>query len=179
MALATLPIVAGATAYRWAFALVPVLLAGLHPRVLNTVLGRLLRLARRPPLEQPLTGRVMAGALAWACASWVFYGLQIWLLATRLGAPGGRTALLAVGGFAFAWSVGFLVVFAPAGAGVRDVLLVAMLGPVLGVSSATAVALVSRALMTAGDLLSAALATAAAAAAPGRREARRRREHRS
>ena len=67
-------------------------------------------------------------------------------------------ALLAVGGFAFAWSVGFLVVFAPAGAGIRDVLLVAILGPVLGVGSATAVALVSRALMTAGDLLTAALA---------------------
>ena len=178
VALATLPFVAGATAYRWAFALVPVLLAGLHPRVLNAVLGRLLRLARRPPLEQPLTGRVMAGALAWSCASWVLYGLQIWLLATRLGAPGGRTALLAVGGFAFAWSVGFLVVFAPAGAGVRDVLLVAVLGPVLGVGSATAVALVSRALMTAGDLLSAALAAASTRAPrPVQREARRRRGH--
>ena len=74
------------------------------------------------------------------------------------GVPAGRTALLAAGGFAFAWSVGFLVVFAPAGAGIRDVLLVAILGPVLGVGSATAVALVSRALMTAGDLLTAALA---------------------
>jgi len=163
-ALVTLPFVAGATAYRWAFALIPVLLAGLHPQVLNAILGRLLRVARRPPLDQPLTGRVMAGALAWSCSSWVLYGLQIWLLATRLGAPAGRTALLATGGFAFAWSVGFLVVFAPAGAGVRDVLLIAVLGPVLGVGSATAVALVSRALMTAGDLLTAGLAAASSRA---------------
>ena len=50
------------------------------------------------------------------------------------------------------------MVFAPAGAGIRDVLLVAVLGPVLGVGAATAVALVSRALMTGGDLLTAALA---------------------
>ena len=163
-ALVTLPFVAQATAYRWAFALIPVLLAGLHPRVLNALLGRLLRLARRPPLDQPLSGRVMARALAWSCSSWVLYGLQIWLLATRLGAPDGRTALLAIGGFAFAWSVGFLVVFAPAGAGIRDVLLVAVLGPVLGVGSATAVALVSRALMTGGDLLTAALAAASSRA---------------
>jgi glycosyltransferase 2 family protein len=159
-ALVTLPVVAGATAYRWAFALVPVLLACLHPRVLNAVLGRLLRLVRRPPLEQPLTGRVMAAALAWSFSSWVLYGLQIWLLATRLGAPAGSTALLAIGGFAFAWSVGFVVVFAPAGAGVRDVLLVAILSPVLGAGSATAVALMSRGLMTAGDLLTAAVAAA-------------------
>jgi hypothetical protein len=167
-ALATLPFVAGATAYRWAFAITPVLLACLHPRVLNAVVGRLLRLARRPPLEQPLTGRAMAAALAWSWSSWVLYGLQIWLLATRVGAPPGRTALLALGGFAFAWSVGFLVVLAPAGAGIRDVLLIATLSPVLGTGRATAVALMSRALMTAGDLLTAGLA-AASSRPPGPR----------
>jgi hypothetical protein len=157
-ALIALPFVGGSTPYLWALLAAPVLLILLHPRVLNLVLGRLLRLARRPPLEQPLTGRAVATALAWAFVTWIMYGLQIWLLATRLGAPDGKTALLAVGGFAFAWSVGFLVVFAPAGAGVREVLLVAMLGPVLGVGAATAVALVSRVLLTAGDLLTAAVA---------------------
>ena len=48
--------------------------------------------------------------------------------------------------------------FAPAGAGVREVVLVALLSPVLGVGAATAVALVSRVLTTAGDLLAAGLA---------------------
>jgi glycosyltransferase 2 family protein len=157
-ALIALPLVGGSAPYLWALLAAPVLLVLLHPRVLNLVLSRLLRLAKRPPLEKPLTGRAVAGALAWAFVSWIFYGLQIWLLATRLGAPDGKAALLAVGGFAFAWSVGFLVVFAPAGAGVRDVLLVATLGPVLGVGAATAVALVSRVLLTVGDLLTAALA---------------------
>jgi hypothetical protein len=162
-ALVALPFVAGSTPYLWAFLAAPALLVFLHPTVLNSVLNRVLRLARRPALEMPLTGRAIAGASAWAFASWVFNGLQIWLLATRLGAPAGKAALLALGGFAFAWSVGFLVVFAPAGAGIRDVLLVATLGPVLGVAAATAVALVSRVLMTIGDLI-----TAAAAAGFGR-----------
>jgi glycosyltransferase 2 family protein len=164
-ALVALPFVAGSTPYLWAFLAAPALLVFLHPTVLNSVLNRVLRLARRPPLEMPLTGRAIAGASAWAFASWVCYGLQIWLLATRLGAPAGQAALLALGGFAFAWSVGFLVVFAPAGAGVRDVLLIAALGPVLGVAPAAAVALVSRVLMTLGDLI-----TAAAAAGFGRRQ---------
>ncbi len=145
--------------------------------MLNTLLGWLLRLARRPPLEQPLTGRVLGAALAWSLGSWVLYGLQIWVLAVRLGAPAGKAALLAVGGFAFAWCVGFLVVFAPAGAGIREVLLVALLGPMLGVSAATAVALVSRVLMTAGDLITAGVAAlssrrpgqpGSAAAGPGK-----------
>lgn len=157
-ALVALPFVAGSTPYLWAFLAAPILLVFLHPKVLNSVLNRLLRLAKRPALEEPLTGRTIAGASAWAFASWALYGLQIWLLATRLGAPDGTGALIAIGGFAFAWSVGFLVVVAPAGAGVRDVLLIAALGPVIGVASATAVALVSRVLMTVGDLVTAALA---------------------
>jgi uncharacterized membrane protein YbhN (UPF0104 family) len=156
-ALATLPFVAGATPYRWAFLAAPVLLAALHPKVLNPILATLLRLAKRPALERPLTGRAVTVALGWSLASWVLYGLQIWLLASRLGVADGRVALLAAGGFAFAWSVGFLVVFAPAGAGVREVLLVALLGPVLGTGGATAIALVSRVLMTVGDLATAAV----------------------
>jgi uncharacterized membrane protein YbhN (UPF0104 family) len=158
-ALVTLPFMAGeATAYRWAFLAAPVLLACVHPKVLNPLLDRLLRLAKRPPMTQPLTGRAVLGALGWAMVSWVLYGAQIWLLAVRLGAPDGRTVLLAIGGFAFAWCVGFLIVFAPAGAGIREVLLVALLGPVVGVGGATAVALVSRILMTLGDLVMAAVA---------------------
>jgi hypothetical protein len=102
----------------------------------------------------------VATALAWALASWVPYGLQVWLLAVRLGAPPGRAVVLSIGGFAFAWSVGFVAVFVPAGVGVREVLLVAVLGTVLSTGDATAIALVSRLLMTAGDLCAAGLAVA-------------------
>jgi glycosyltransferase 2 family protein len=164
VALVTLPFLPGGASYRWVFLAAPVLLVCLHPKVVNRVMNWLLRVTRRPPLEQPLAGRAVAGALAWAVGSWLCYGLQIWLMATRLGAPYGTGALLATGGFAFAWCVGFLVVFAPAGAGVRDVLLVAVLAPTIGVAGATAIALVSRVLLTVGDLI-----TAAAAAGFGRR----------
>jgi glycosyltransferase 2 family protein len=170
-ALVTLPFVARSTSYRWVFLAAPVLLVCLHPKVLNQILDRALRLARRPPLERPLSGRVVAGALAWSFSTWICYGLQIWLLATRVGLPYGRGALLATGGFAFAWCVGFLIVFLPVGAGVREVLLIAALSPFIGAGAAGAVALVSRLLMTAGDL-----STAAAAAGMGRRYAAQRRE---
>ncbi len=181
-ALVALPFAAGPTPYRWAFLAAPLLLVVLYPKVLNFLLNRLLRLARRPALEQPLTGRALAGALVWAFISWIGYGLQIWVLAVRLGASGGTGLLLAVGGFAFAWSVGFLVVFAPAGAGVREVLLIAILGPVIGVGDATAVALVSRVVMTGSDLLTAAAAAwfsprTGAAAARRSRRGRARREN--
>lgn len=159
IALVTLPFAAGPMPYRWALLITPVLLVMLHPRVLNSIITRLLRLARQAPLEAPLTGRALSRALGWAVGVWICYGLQIWILATRLGAPPGKTALIALGGFAFAWSVGFVIIFAPAGAGVRDVLLLLMLRPVLSTADATAVVLVSRVLLTAGDLLTAGAAT--------------------
>lgn len=155
-AIVTLPFVAGSLPYWWALLVVPVLLVLLHPRVLNAIIGLVLRIARQPALEQPLTVSALVRPMAWSVASWVFNGLQIWILAVRLGAPPGRTALLAIGAYAFAWSVGFLIVFAPAGAGVRDVLLFALLRPVLGSADATAVVVASRLITILADLLSAA-----------------------
>jgi glycosyltransferase 2 family protein len=159
-ALVMLPFTRTSSSYLWALVATPVLVACLHPRVLNKLMTRLLRLARQPPLEHPLSGRALAVALSWWFAAWICFGVQIWLLTIRLGAPIGSSLLLAIGGYAFAWSVGFIVVFVPAGVGLRDVLLVTTLSPVVGVGGATAVALLSRALTTAGDLLTAASAGA-------------------
>jgi glycosyltransferase 2 family protein len=152
-ALVTLPFGAHSTRYLWVFLVAPVLIACLHPRVLNSLLRLAFKLTGRPGLDEPLTGRVLAHALAWSFAAWLFSGLQIWILTVRLGAPLGRAALLALGGYAFAWCAGFLVVFASAGIGVREVLLVAALSPMIGVGPATAVALVSRVVTTAADLI--------------------------
>lgn len=155
-AVVTLPFVTGSLPYWWALLVVPVLLVVLHPRVLNAIIGLVLRIGRQPALEQPLTVSALVRPMAWCVVSWLFNGLQIWILAVRLGAPPGRTALLAIGAYAFAWSVGFLIVFAPAGAGVRDVLLFALLRPVLGSADATAVVVASRLITITADLLSAA-----------------------
>jgi uncharacterized membrane protein YbhN (UPF0104 family) len=144
--------------YLWAFAAAPVLLIGLHPRIANPALQRLFRLIRRPPMERPLTGAALFQATTRSLISWVLAGLHIWLLAVQLGAPAGQTFLLAAGGFAFAWAVGFLIVFAPAGAGIRELILVAALSPVLDPGRATAVALASRLVTILADLLAAGLA---------------------
>ena len=168
IALVTLPFAGGNTPYVWAFAAAPVLLACLYPKVLNYGFSRLLKLARRPPLEHPLSARAIGISLGWSFLSWLCYGIQVWLLAVRAGAPAGRSLPVAIGAFAFAWCAGFLVILAPAGAGVRDVVMVAMLSPVLSVGPATAVVLVSRAVTIAADLI-----TAGAAAAYYRRDKKR------
>jgi hypothetical protein len=136
----------------------------LYPRVLNPLLNWLFKLTKRPGLDQPVTLTMLGKPLAWSFLAWIANGLQMWILAERLGAPAGRTILIALGGYAFAWCVGFVIIFAPAGAGFRDLLVVAVLAPVLPYGPALAVALVSRGVNTISDLL-----VAGAAAASRRR----------
>ena len=157
-----LPFMAGGEgrAYWWLFLLIPVMLVCLHPRVLNPVIERGLRMIRKPPPESPLTGRTIARAMAVNLVAWFFNGLQIWVLATRLGAHGGHTLLAAIGAYALAWCLGFVIVFLPAGSGIREVILVATLGPMVvgGQAPAYAIALVSRLVTILGDLVGAGVA---------------------
>ena len=105
------------------------ILVCLYPRVLNPLLNRLFKLAKRPA-PRAAGHRPDAEQRARLVApAWLANGLQIWILAEKFGAPVGRTILLALGGYAFAWCVGFVIVIAPAGAGIRDLLLVASLRP--------------------------------------------------
>jgi hypothetical protein len=160
VAAVTLPFAQRNEQYLWVFLVVPVIAVCLHPRVLNPLLNKLFKVIKRPSLERPLTGRVLAHALAWSFTAWLFNGLQIWILAEKFGAPVGKIILLALGGYAFAWCAGFVVVIAPAGAAVRDPLIFAALAPVIGGGPALAVMLVSRAVNTISDLLVAGIAAA-------------------
>ncbi|HEX9041710.1 MAG TPA: lysylphosphatidylglycerol synthase domain-containing protein [Trebonia sp.] len=167
VAAVTLPFAQRDEQYLWVFLAVPVVAVCLHPKVLNPLLNKLFKVIKRPPLDRPLTGRVLAHALAWSFTSWIFNGLQIWILAEKFGAPAGKTILLALGGYAFAWCAGFLFVIAPAGAGIREALLITFLTPVIGSGPAWAVTLCSRAVNTVSDLLVAGIAAASRRRLPG------------
>jgi hypothetical protein len=138
--------------YGWIAAVLPLALVAAVPPVLNRLLGLALRLARRPALPAPLSLGGVLRAAGWSLAAWFAYGVHAWVLARRLGAAGEPLLLLRVtGAFAAAWCAGFLLVVAPAGAGVREAALVLLLGPVMTTAQATVLAVVSRLLFVVGD----------------------------
>ncbi|MGZ4494175.1 MAG: lysylphosphatidylglycerol synthase domain-containing protein [Nocardioides sp.] len=126
-------------------------LVACHPRLLNRLLALGMRLLRQPPLEHPLSGRGIATAVGLSALTWVFNGIQAWLLVVDVGGAPLRSLPYAVGGFALAAASGPLLVVLPAGAGVREAGLVVALSPVLTTAAATTVALVSRLLFTVAD----------------------------
>lgn len=142
--------------YGWLLLFVPLLLVLLEPKVINTVIGWALRRIKREPLERPLTRRGMLTALGWALAGWVCYGIHLYFVAPQSG------PLFAIGAFALSWCLGIMTFVVPAGAGVREVAMVAVLAPHLDRGSAIAVALSSRVVIIVGDLICAGLAGIAA-----------------
>jgi uncharacterized membrane protein YbhN (UPF0104 family) len=143
--------------YWWALALVPVLLAMLHPRALTGILDRVLALVHRPPLHERLRPGSTVRSAAWSVTSWVLLGLQLGVLTAAVDHGGASTYLLCIGAMALAVPAGVLFIPAPAGAGIRDVVLVLVLRPRLGSGEALAVVVAARAVLIVCDLLLAGL----------------------
>ena len=166
----TLPLVSAHAVrqYWWVLAVTPLAVLCLHPRVIGFGLGLALRVLRRSPLEGSVGAGGMARALGWTALGWLCYGAHAWFLVSVFAGRG--KFALALGGYALAWAVGFLIIFFPGGIGPREVALIAVLAPVMPSASALVVALASRVVMTAGDLV---WAGAGLAIGRARREASR------
>jgi glycosyltransferase 2 family protein len=126
-----------------------VLLASI-PSVLGVGLRLAGRLARIPADEIPHPDALFG--LRWIAIHaviWTGYGIAFYLLAAGLGfeAP----VLWLVPAFAAAYLAGYLAIFAPAGIGVREGVLIALLQPHLG-AGAVGLAVMARIWMTAVEL---------------------------
>lgn len=138
--------------YWWTALLIPVLVVLLWPRVLNRILALAYRLLKKAEPAPHVSGPAVLVAALWAFIGWIVAGTQVWALGVGVGMPGtGSTLALALGGYALAWIVGFLAVIAPAGLGVREVILGLALQGQLDPGGVVIVVLLSRTALTLGD----------------------------
>lgn len=93
--------------------------------------------------------------LALYTANWTVYALAFAALAASFGLPG--SVFQVAPAFAAAYVLGYVVIFAPAGIGVREGFLVALLGPVMGAVPAGVLAAVARLWTTVVELVPAAV----------------------
>ena len=137
--------------YWWVLPLAAVLTSLLVPSVLRRVVGLALRLARRPGEPPTIRAGALFASAGWSVLMWLALGLHAWILLRAIAPGPDVTWPLATGVFALAWLVGFVVVFAPAGAGAREAALIVTLGSVATGPQSVAFALASRILMTLAD----------------------------
>lgn len=134
----------------WAAALVPAV-AAMVPAVQRRALAGACRLLRRPAPTRTPDAATMRRALAWSVPMWALFGAHLWLLTLDVGGAVGLP--YATGVYAAAWSVGFVFVPAPAGAGVREAVVVTLLLPVMPAGAGLALAVLSRLLFTVADVV--------------------------
>jgi uncharacterized membrane protein YbhN (UPF0104 family) len=96
------------------------------------------------PLPLPAVG---LGGVA-MLLGWITYGLSFWLLAHGLLPDVHVPFARAVGIFVLGYILGTLALFVPGGLGVRELVLISLLTPILGSGGAVAVSVGSRVLLT-------------------------------
>lgn len=123
--------------------------------------GVICLLAAAPAVTTLVRARVGVRAAGKAAllyaATWLLIGISFWMAARGLVRIPFANLPVYAGAFAAAWIVGLIAIYAPGGIGVREALLVAILGPRIGTADAVLVAAASRVVFALADLIAAGL----------------------
>ncbi|MCD9199585.1 lysylphosphatidylglycerol synthase domain-containing protein [Aeromicrobium wangtongii] len=139
----------------WLFPLLPIGLVCLHPRVMTAIADLVLKIFRRPPLDHIVSAGAVVRALSWSIASYIFYGVHLWLLVNSLVDPSIRSLVLLTGAMSLGFSAGLFAFILPSGVGVREAVLIGAMTVLVTVPQATALSVVSRVMFTVADLVAA------------------------
>lgn len=139
-------------AWLWLLPLLAGGLACLHPRVFGGVLNLLLRKLGRQPLEVfPRLEHYLITALL-TLFTWALFGASLWFMARGVAAIRVDQLLPMISAAALASTVGYLAIFAPAGVGVREGVLLVILNPLMGEGPAAIVVVLQRLMQTLVEL---------------------------
>jgi hypothetical protein len=145
----------------WLYVLLPIGLVCLHPKVMTWLASIALRVFRRPPLEHEVRFSVVLRALGAALASYICYGLHLFLLVNSLVDPDFGTLILLTGAMSIGFTVGLFAFLLPSGLGAREAVLLGGMTMMLTLPQAVAMTVVSRMMFTVADLAAAGAAALA------------------
>lgn len=146
-------------ALRWVAILFPlVLLVFIHPKVFSFFLSTLGRWAapllgaQGVPEREPLRGKMYVLPFLIYLLAWLLTGLQLYLIASAWGPFDWRQLPIFIAAGSLAITLGFLVLFAPVGLGVREGVGVIILGGIMDGARAAMIMVVFRVVAILVDL---------------------------
>ena len=138
---------------RWAWlGLLPVILI-LYPPLLRKILRLVSGFRGRQPVEVNLNLLDIAVWFVLNVLVWLAYGCCFYYFVKAIYPQGGLSLQVAIGVYAVGYIIGFLVLFAPGGLGVRETMFAGLLTAALGEVGATVTALGSRIWLTLAEIL--------------------------
>ena len=122
------------------------------PATLDALVRLLFRMAKRDPPERRY-GRATFGVrwLIFYLLNWGIYATAFWLL--YLGLQPFEPFVRIGPAYAAAYVIGYVMLFAPAGVGVRESAIIVFLSPIASPATGAAIAIVARAWTTAVELV--------------------------
>jgi preprotein translocase subunit SecG len=139
--------------YWWLLPLLLPLALTLHPRTVPALLNWLFRRLGREPLGAAVSGAGLQRALLWSAACWLVFGLHLTALAGAFSSIDASVIAVGIGAMGLAWAAGIVFIPAPAGAGIREGVLVLTYTPLVGAPAALTIALASRVLLLLADIV--------------------------
>lgn len=133
-------------------ALAPVCLVSLHPAIFGPLANYGLRKIKKEPLEATLPFSRVLALIPYYVGGWLLLGLGFAALAASIAPVAPGDLALLVGGYAFAWEIGFLALITPSGLGVKEVALALILGLIFPTPVAAAIVVASRLWQTLAEL---------------------------
>ncbi len=130
--------------FSWVALLIPLGFIVIHPRLFFPILNSVLTRLGREPLPATLRYGMMVRYTLYYVVVHLCNGMALVAATAALGQPL-ALAPVVLGGALFAWTIGYLMILAPGGLGVREVLVTEALGPIMGRDIATVAALLWRA----------------------------------
>lgn len=143
---------------RVAWCLSALAFVAVHPRVVRTALTLFAKLTRQQPLLWHAGFMQSVALLLLSVVGWFASGVGLAMMFHALGQDG-VPRLVTLGANAGSWVVGMLVVIAPSGLGVRELVTAWSLAPWVGEGDAVVLAAVARLWSLAAELVAAATAT--------------------
>jgi uncharacterized membrane protein YbhN (UPF0104 family) len=132
-----------------AFALLPLSLILVHPRILGPVSRALARVLRRPQATEEPTLAGVFKALTWMVLQWLSLAVAMSVLTSGLGTSVSFTRIISA--VSLSWAAGLVVIVVPAGVGVRESLVTVLLASDIGATRALTAALLARFAITLAD----------------------------
>jgi hypothetical protein len=103
-----------------ACALIPLLLAVLHPKIFYPLLNAILRMLHKTECDTHLPARTVFSLLLFNVVGLFFQGWSIWLLTSEPLGLKPQHWWVVTGAYCLAWTAGFIAIWANAGIGVRE-----------------------------------------------------------
>jgi uncharacterized membrane protein YbhN (UPF0104 family) len=133
--------------------LIPITIIMLVPSIFNRVVNFLLARIKQAPVDFRVGLKQALVLFLLYLSAWIVAGIGLYSLIISFYPLGWKALFIFPGAFSLSWIIGFIVIFAPGGLGVREGLFALLIAPIVPEALNIVISLISRIWITISEIL--------------------------